>query len=67
MTYDFNTFTGGSTGGETAASSTWFGNATRLSGTHFNQNIFGATIGGPIKRNRLFFFADFVPSSAFIS
>jgi hypothetical protein len=25
----------------------------------FKQNIFGATIGGPIKRDRLFFFADY--------
>jgi hypothetical protein len=40
-------------------SNTWFGNATRLPRTHFNQNIFGGTIGGPIKRNRLFFFADY--------
>ncbi len=40
-------------------SNTWFGNATKLPRTHFNQNIFGGTFGGPIKRNRLFFFADF--------
>src|SRR5215471_8425438 len=40
-------------------SNTWFGNATRLPRTHFNQNIFGGTFGGPIKRNRLFFFADY--------
>jgi Carboxypeptidase regulatory-like domain len=38
---------------------TWFGNATRQPRTHFNQNIFGGTLGGPIKKNRLFFFADY--------
>jgi hypothetical protein len=40
-------------------SNTWFGNATKLPRTHFNQNIFGGTFGGPIERNRLFFFADY--------
>ena len=25
----------------------------------YNQNIYGGTIGGPIKRNKVFFFADF--------
>ena len=38
---------------------TWFGNATSQPRTHFSQNIFGGTVGGPIKRNRLFFFADY--------
>jgi hypothetical protein len=26
---------------------------------HFHQNIFGVTVGGPVFRNKLFFFADF--------
>ncbi len=38
---------------------TFFGDATGLPNPHFSQNIFGATIGGPIKRNRLFFFTDY--------
>jgi hypothetical protein len=38
---------------------TFFGNATGLPNPHFSQNIFGATIGGPIKKNRLFFFTDY--------
>jgi hypothetical protein len=37
----------------------WFGNATRQPRPHFTQNIFGGVLGGPIKRNRLFFFADY--------
>ena len=40
-------------------SNTWFGNATNQPRTHFSQNIFGGTVGGPIRRDRLFFFADF--------
>ena len=38
---------------------TWFGNATNQPRTHFSQNIFGGTVGGPIRKNRLFFFADY--------
>jgi hypothetical protein len=40
-------------------SNTWFGNATKLVRPHFSQNVFGGTVGGPIKKNRLFFFADY--------
>ena len=38
---------------------TFFGNTTGLPNPHFVQNIFGAAIGGPIKKNRLFFFTDY--------
>jgi hypothetical protein len=38
---------------------TWFGNATKQPRPHFSQNIFGGTLGGPIKRNALFFFVDY--------
>lgn len=38
---------------------TWFGNATRQPRPHFSQNIFGGTFGGPVRRNRLFFFTDY--------
>jgi hypothetical protein len=38
---------------------TFFGNSTGLPNPHFSQNIFGAAIGGPIKKNRLFFFTDY--------
>ncbi|HYM09780.1 MAG TPA: carboxypeptidase-like regulatory domain-containing protein, partial [Bryobacterales bacterium] len=40
-------------------SNTWFGNATKQPRPHFSQNIFGGTVGGPIQKNKLFFFADF--------
>ncbi len=40
-------------------SNTWFGNATRQPRPHFSQNIFGGTFGGPVRKNRLFFFADY--------
>ncbi len=40
-------------------SNTWFGNATSQVRPHFSQNVFGGTIGGPIMRNKLFFFADY--------
>jgi hypothetical protein len=38
---------------------TWFGNSTLQPRTHFSQNIFGGTFGGPIRRDRLFFFVDY--------
>src|SRR5262249_11617962 len=38
---------------------TWFGNATNQPRPQFSQNVFGATFGGPIKRNVLFFFMDY--------
>jgi hypothetical protein len=40
-------------------SNTWFGNATKQPRPHLSQNIFGGTFGGPIRRNRLFFFTDY--------
>lgn len=40
-------------------SNSWFGNATKQPRPHFSQNIFGATLGGPVLRNRLFFFTDY--------
>jgi len=40
-------------------SNTWFGNATSLRRPHFSQNVFGGTIGAPIRKNKLFFFADY--------
>jgi len=38
---------------------TYFNNLNGVSRGHFTQNQYGATIGGPILRNRTFFFADF--------
>ena len=38
---------------------TFFGNATGLPNPHFSQNIFGGGVGGPIRKNRLFFFTDY--------
>ena len=38
---------------------TWFGNATSQPRPQFSQNVFGATFGGPIQKNRLFFFTDY--------
>ena len=38
---------------------TWFGNATNLPRPQFSQNVFGGVFGGPVKRNRLFFFVDY--------
>ena len=40
-------------------SNTWFGNATNQPRPHFSQNIFGGTFGGPIRKNKLFFFTDY--------
>ena len=40
-------------------SNTWFGNATNQPRPHFSQNVFGGTLGGPIRKNKLFFFADY--------
>src|SRR5258708_6234357 len=37
----------------------WCGNATSNPLTHFRQNVSGGAVGGPIRKNRMFFFADF--------
>ena len=37
----------------------WANGLTNSPITRYTQNIFGATFGGPIVRNRLFFFADY--------
>ena len=38
---------------------TWFNNYGGVPKGHFDQNQFGATIGGPIVRNHTFFFASY--------
>lgn len=38
---------------------TYFNNATGVPIGHFNQNQFGGTLGGPIRRDKVFFFADY--------
>jgi hypothetical protein len=38
---------------------TYFNNLNNVKRGHFSQNQYGATFGGPILRNRTFFFADF--------
>ena len=38
---------------------TFFGDATGLPNPHFSQSIFGGAVGGPIRKNRLFFFTDY--------
>lgn len=38
---------------------TWGNGLTDSPKTRYTQNIFGGTIGGPIIRNKLFFFADY--------
>src|SRR5947209_16577434 len=40
-------------------SNTWFGNATLQPRPQFSQNVFGGVFGGPVKKNKLFFFADY--------
>lgn len=37
----------------------WGNNFTGSPKTHYTQSIFGGTFGGPIKRNKLFFFGDY--------
>ena len=37
----------------------WFSNASSQPRGQFSQNIFGGTFGGPVRRNRLFFFVDY--------
>ncbi len=37
----------------------FFNNRNRVARQALRQNIFGGTIGGPIKKNKMFFFADY--------
>ncbi|HTA46633.1 MAG TPA: carboxypeptidase regulatory-like domain-containing protein, partial [Bryobacteraceae bacterium] len=38
---------------------TFFGNAAGLAQPHLTRNDFGGTVGGPIRKNKTFFFFDF--------
>lgn len=44
---------------ESLNANTWDNNRAARPKGPFNQNIFGGTLGGPILRNRLFFFGDY--------
>lgn len=41
------------------AANTWSNNYSGLAKGIFHQNIFGVTFGGPIARNKLFFFVNY--------
>src|SRR5262245_58601735 len=41
------------------ASNDWFNNAARVERSQLNQNQFGGTISGPIRKDKLFFFANY--------
>jgi len=43
----------------TLNASNFFANASRLAKPAFTQNQFGATVGGPVRRDKLFFFAGY--------
>ncbi|HTX42003.1 MAG TPA: TonB-dependent receptor [Acidobacteriaceae bacterium] len=38
---------------------TWANDFSRISKSNYTQQVFGATLGGPVLRNRLFFFGDY--------
>ena len=42
-----------------AAANTWFNNQSGVAKPFLNQNVFGGNLGGPIKHDKLFFFADY--------
>jgi hypothetical protein len=41
------------------AASSWFANQSRVAKPFLNQNQLGGSIGGPIKKDKLFFYANF--------
>lgn len=41
------------------AANTWFNDAQRIKAPFLNQNQAGGSVGGPIKKDRLFFYVDF--------
>jgi len=41
------------------AANTWFNNRDRIERPFLNQNQVGASLGGPIKQNKLFFYANY--------
>ncbi len=41
------------------SANTWFNNRNGVARPFLNQNQFGGSLGGPIKRDRLFFYADY--------
>ncbi len=41
------------------SANTWANNFSRVGQTPFTQSLFGGTLGGPIFRNKLFFFVDY--------
>ncbi len=43
---------------DTTANS-FFNNASGIARTQLNRNVFGAALGGPIKKNKLFYFGNF--------
>jgi hypothetical protein len=41
------------------SANTWFNNRDGIARSEFNQNQIGGTIGGPIKRDKLYFYANY--------
>jgi len=42
-----------------ASANTWFNNRARIARPFLNQNQFGGSLGGPIKKDKLFFYGNF--------